>query len=234
MEKNIRKCAFWHISNPTPILMERLSFWRRFIRKRWHIIKSMVWLLAHDPIVWMMPSLIIADKSKDYFVTVEFGIESTLDRTLERINRQHSYQEATEAIKETRKRNIQMGAHLILGLPGESRDDQLEHAKRISELPIDTLKLHQLQIVKNTTFAKEYKNKSTDFHLYELEEYIGFCVDFLELLRPGIAVERFVNQSPGDMLIAPTWGLKNFEIVTKIEKRLKERSTWQGRLSGRS
>lgn len=177
---------------------------------------------------------LIADKSKDYFVTVEFGIESTLDRTLERINRQHSYQEATEAIKETRKRNIQMGAHLILGLPGESRDDQLEHAKRISELPIDTLKLHQLQIVKNTTFAKEYKNKSTDFHLYELEEYIGFCVDFLELLRPGIAVERFVNQSPGDMLIAPTWGLKNFEIVTKIEKRLKERSTWQGRLSGRS
>ena len=97
---------------------------------------------------------LIAEKSKDYFVTIEYGIESTLDATLNRINRQHTYQEAVEAIHKTKSRNIHVGAHLILGLPGESMADQLAHAKNISELPIDTLKLHQLQIVKNTTFAK--------------------------------------------------------------------------------
>lgn len=174
---------------------------------------------------------LIAEKSKDYFVTVEYGIESTSDVTLGRINRQHTYRDAVEAIHKTKSRNIYVGAHLILGLPGESKADGLAHAKRISELPIDTLKLHQLQIVKNTTFAKEFKSCPTDFHLFEMNEYIDLVVDFLELLNPGIAVERFVNQSPADMLIAPKWGgLKNFEIVAKIEKRLTERNTWQGRL----
>ena len=174
---------------------------------------------------------LIAEKSKNYFVTIEYGIESTSDATLERINRQHTYQEAVEAIQKTKERNIHIGAHLILGLPGESKADQLAHAKRISELPLDTLKLHQLQIVKNTTFAKEFKNNPTAFHLFEMDEYIDLVIDFLELLNPMIKVERFVNQSPSDMLIAPKWGgLKNFEMVVKIEKRLKERNTWQGRL----
>ena len=174
---------------------------------------------------------LIEEKSKDYFVTIEYGIESTSDATLERINRQHTYQETIEAIEKTTGRNIHIGAHLILGLPGESKADQLAHAKRISELPIDILKLHQLQIVKHTTFAKEFKNNPTDFHLFDMDEYINLSIEFLELLHPKIIVERFVNQSPADMLIAPKWGgLKNFEIVAKIEKQLKERNTWQGRL----
>ena len=174
---------------------------------------------------------LIEEKSKDYFVTIEYGIESTSDVTLERINRQHTYQETVEAIKKTTGRNIHIGAHLILGLPGESKADQLAHAQRISELPVDILKLHQLQIVKHTTFAKEFKNNPTDFHLYDMDEYINLSIEFLELLHPKIIVERFVNQSPADMLIAPKWGgLKNFEIVAKIEKQLKERNTWQGRL----
>ena len=173
---------------------------------------------------------LIEEKSKDYFVTIEYGIESTSDATLERINRQHTYQETIEAIEKTTGRNIHIGAHLILGLPGESKADQLAHAKRISELPIDILKLHQLQIVKHTTFAKEFKNNPTDFHLYDMDEYINLSIEFLELLHPKIIVERVVNQSPADMLIAPKWGgLKNFEIVAKIEKQLKERNTWQGK-----
>lgn len=172
---------------------------------------------------------LIAQKSKDYFVTVEYGIESTVDRTLERINRKHGLDEAIRAVRLTKERNIHTGGHLILGLPGESREEMLSHAKRVSELSIDTLKLHQLQIVKNTTFAKEYKKSHGDFHLFKLEEYIELAIDFLELLSPDITVERFVNQAPFEMLIAPKWGLKNFEIVAKIEKQLRDRNTWQGR-----
>lgn len=173
---------------------------------------------------------LLEEKSKAYFVTIEYGIESTLDQTLERINRHHTYQETTEAIEQTKSRNIHTGGHLILGLPGETREDMLSHSRQVSELSIDTLKLHQLQIVKHTTFAGEYRKTPELFHLFSLEEYIELTIDFMELLSPDITVERFVNQAPFEMLVAPKWGLKNFEIVAKIEKRLKERDTWQGRL----
>jgi len=106
----------------------------------------------------------------------------------------------------------------------------LAHATLISELSLNSLKLHQLQIVKNTTFAQEYREEPKTFHLFDVDEYLELVVDFLELLSPKIVVERFVNQAPYDMLIAPKWGLKNFEFAVKVEKRLKERNTWQGRL----
>jgi len=173
---------------------------------------------------------LIEKKSRNVFTTIEYGIESTLDKTLARINRHHTFDEAVEAVQKTKARNIHTGGHLILGLPGESREEMLSHARRLSDLRIDTLKLHQLQIVKNTTFAKEFRKEPDAFQLFSLEQYIDFIVEFLELLSPDITVERFVNQSPADMLIAPKWGLKNFELVVKIEKRLKERDTWQGRL----
>ena len=173
---------------------------------------------------------LVEEKSRQAFVTIEYGIESTLDKSLKRINRHHAWAETVEAIEKTKSRNIHVGGHLIMGLPGESREEMLSHAKRVSELQIDTLKLHQLQIVKNTTFAGEFKRNPDDFSLFGLEEYIEFSVDFLERLSPDITVERFVNQSPADMLIAPKWGLKNFEIIAKIEKRLFEGDTWQGRL----
>lgn len=196
--------------------------------------------LAHDKIAGLVigtrPDCVtdeildlIAEKGKDQFVTVEYGIESTLDATLVRINRQHGYQDTIDALNKTSLRGMHTGGHLILGLPGESRSDLLAHATRISELPINMLKLHQLQIVKHTTFAKEFKQNPEDFNLFELDEYIELSVDFLELLSPKIVVERFVNQSPWDMLIAPTWGAKNYQVVTKIEERLKERGTWQGK-----
>ena len=148
---------------------------------------------------------------------------------MEKINRHHTFQETVRAIEQTKLRNIHIGGHLNLGLPGESRDDVLSHAARISRLPLDTLKLHQLQIVKNTTFGKEFKKYPENFHLFKLDEYIEVAIDFLEQLHPFIAIERFVNQSPKEMLIAPSWGLKNFEIAAKIDQRMKERDTWQGR-----
>lgn len=118
---------------------------------------------------------------------------------------------------------------MILGLPGESREELLEQAKVISKLPIKNLKLHQLQIHKQTLLEKQYEQNPGKFKLYTAEEYIDLSVDYLEFLNPDIIVERFVSQAPADMLIAPKWGLKNFEFVAKVEKRLKERDTWQGR-----
>ncbi len=172
----------------------------------------------------------LAKLSQKVYVMVEYGVESHLDRTLKTINRGHTFAEAVLALKETARRGINTGAHLILGLPGETRNDLLAQARTISSLPIKNLKLHQLQIHKGTALEKQYLETPENFKLYSAEEYIDLVVDYLEQLHPNIIIERFVSQAPAEMLIAPKWGLKNFEFVAKVEKRLKERNTWQGRL----
>lgn len=172
----------------------------------------------------------LAELSQKVYVMVEFGLESHIDRTLENINRGHTFAESVWALEETAKRGINNCAHMILGLPGENRDELLEQATVISRLPIKNLKLHQLQIHKNTLLEKQFEQNPEDFNLYTADEYIDLVVEYLELLNPMIIVERFISQAPIDMLIAPKWGLKNFEFVAKVEKRLKERDTWQGRL----
>ncbi len=169
--------------------------------------------------------------SEKTFVLLEYGVESTLNKTLERVNRQHTYEESAEMIFKTASRNIPVGAHMILGLPGETEEDILHHADRLSELPITTLKLHQLQIIRGTAMAKEYRLLPESFYLFGLEEYVNLCVDFAERLAPGIYIERFTSQSPSKLLIAPDWGLKNYEVREKIIKRFRERGTWQGKLS---
>ncbi len=168
--------------------------------------------------------------SKKTFLLIEYGVESTLDRTLERVNRQHSYEESAVMIRKTAERGIPVGAHMILGLPGESEEEILYHADRLSELPLTTIKLHQLQIIRYTAMAREYKLLPDSFHLYGLDEYIDLCVSFAERLNPEIYIERFTSQSPKRLLIAPDWGLKNYEVTDKIIKRFKERDTSQGSL----
>ena len=172
----------------------------------------------------------LAELSRKVYVMVEFGLESHLDRTLESINRGHTFAESVWALEETAKRGINTCAHMILGLPGESRSELLDQARIVSQLPVKNLKLHQLQIHKRTLLAKQYQENPDRFNLYTAEEYTNLVVDYLELLNPSIIVERFISQAPPDMLIAPKWGLKNFEFVAKVEKRLAERNTWQGRL----
>ncbi len=168
--------------------------------------------------------------SKKTFVLVEYGVESTLNKTLERVNRQHTYEESAEMIRKTAERNIPVGAHMILGLPGETEEDILHHAGKLSELPLTTLKLHQLQIIRSTAMAREYKLLPESFNLFTLEEYIDLCVRFAELLHPDIYIERFTSQSPSKLLIAPDWGFKNYEVREKVLKRFCEKETWQGRL----
>ena len=172
----------------------------------------------------------LAELSQKVYVMVEFGLESHLDKTLERINRGHTFAESVWALEETAKRGINNCAHMILGLPGENREDLMEQARVISQLPVKNLKLHQLQIHKRTVLEKQYRENPNLFNLYTAEEYTDLVVDYLELLHPKIIIERFISQAPHDMLIAPKWGLKNCEFVAKVEKRLAERNTWQGRL----
>lgn len=171
-----------------------------------------------------------AELAKRVYVMIEYGIESTNDRTLEFINRGHDFACAEEAIRATAARGIRTGAHLILGLPTETRGEILDHARKISALPLTAIKLHQLQLVKGTEMALQFQEHPEWFQLYTADEYIDLAIDFMELLNPEIAIERFVSQSPKNMLIAPDWGLKNFEFTAKIEKRLKQRNTWQGKL----
>jgi radical SAM protein (TIGR01212 family) len=171
-----------------------------------------------------------ADLAKRYYVMIEYGIESTNDETLQFINRGHDYACAEKAILETAKRGIRVGAHIILGLPKEERETIIAHADKLSHLPITSLKIHQLQLIRGTKMAIQYSEHPEWFHLYSANEYIDLTIDFLERLNPGIAIERFVSQSPKELLIAPEWGLKNFEFTAKIEKRLIERNAWQGRL----
>ena len=171
----------------------------------------------------------LARLSERVLVLVEYGVESTLDRTLRRINRGHDFAEAEEAIRRTAARGIAVGAHLILGLPGESRDEILGHADRLSELPLATLKLHQLQLIRHTRMALEFERRPEDFHLFTVDEYIDLAIDFIERLDPAIALERFVSQSPKELLIAPDWGLKNYEFTARVNRRLAERDSWQGK-----
>ena len=168
--------------------------------------------------------------NKDYFIKLEFGLESTKNETLEKINRCQTYEDAIDAFKRADGRGLHLGAHLILGLPGETKDDMLNHAKRVSKLPIDTLKIHHLQIVRHTMMAVQFKKTPEMFTFMELEEYIDLVVDFIELLNPEIIIERFFSESPARMLIHPKYGLKNFEVKHLVEKRLEEKNAMQGRL----
>ena len=168
--------------------------------------------------------------NKDYFIKLEFGLESTKNETLVKINRCQTHEEAIDAFDRAKNRGLHLGGHLILGLPGETKDDMLNHAKRVSKLPINTLKIHHLQIVKHTMMAHQFKNTPDMFTFLELDEYIDLVVDFIELLNPEIIIERFFSESPARMLIYPKYGLKNFEVKHLVDKRLEERDAMQGRL----
>ena len=172
--------------------------------------------------------------SRETFVLIEYGVETSNDATLKRINRGHSFACSVDAIQRTAKRGLPVGAHVILGLPGEKKEDILVSASKIAQLPLDTLKLHQLQLVRGTVMAREFEQCPSDFTLYTAEEYATLVVDYLERLNPAIAVERFTSQSPKELLIAPDWGLKNYEFVELVKRELIRRDTYQGRLFERS
>lgn len=173
----------------------------------------------------------IKELSTKCYVAVEYGIESCYNKTLKRINRGHSFEDAVRALEITAARGINTGAHIIFGLPGETRGEMLNQVDIISGLPIKTIKFHQLQIIKGTSMEMEFKNNPGDFELFTLEEYLDFFIVFLERLNPLIVVERFTGEVPPRFLAEEGWGKKRADqISTMIEKRLEEDDTWQGRL----
>lgn len=168
--------------------------------------------------------------AEKYYISLEYGIESCYDKTLERINRGHNFQAAVDAIQQTHERGINTGAHIIFGLPGESRKEMMDQAKILSELPLNYIKFHQLQIMKNTAFEKEYRENSEEFELFSLEEYLEFFANFIVNLNPDLVIERFFGEAPPRFLISKPWGgLRNDQIIIQFEKLLEEKDYWQGK-----
>ena len=153
--------------------------------------------------------------SRQTFLIVEYGIESANNETLRRINRGHTFECSKKAVEMTAERGILTGGHIILGLPGEDREESLRQAPIISSLPLNILKIHQMQIIKGTRLAEEYLQNP--FPLYTVEEYVCLIADYISLLRKDLVLERFVSQSPPELLIAPRWGLKNYQFVHLLE-----------------
>ena len=172
----------------------------------------------------------IEELSHRTFVMVEYGIESANDNTLQHINRGHDFATATDAIRRTHERGILVGGHLILGLPGEDHAELMRQAETIATLPLDMIKLHQLQLIRGTRMAREYDERPEDFHLYTVDEYINLAIDYIERLPETMVVERFISQSPRSLLIAPDWGMKNYQFVDRLRRCMQERGAWQGRL----
>ena len=156
--------------------------------------------------------------SRHTFLIVEYGIESANDDTLRRINRGHTFECSRKAVEMTAGRGILTGGHIILGLPGEDREESLRQAPVISSLPLNILKIHQMQIIRGTRLAEEYLQHP--FPLYTVEEYVRLIADYISLLRKDLVLERFVSQSPPDLLIAPRWGLKNYQFVRLLASSL--------------
>lgn len=197
--------------------------------------------LSHPNVIGLVISTradAVTDEILDYlqklaqmhYVVVEYGVESTDNNTLKLINRCHTYEESEDAIKKTASMGILTGAHMILGLPGENKETIIEHAVKLSKLPLHTVKLHQLQIIKGTKMAEQFRANPEWFSNLTADAYIDLAIDFAEYLNPSIIIERFISESPQELIISPDWGgIKNFEFVNRLEKRMIERQTWQGR-----
>jgi len=164
--------------------------------------------------------------ARDYYITIEYGLESPFDRTLEWIGRKHNFKSWEDAVKMTAGRGIYICSHVILGLPTESREEMLKTAEIVSHYPIDYLKIHHLHIVKKTILAKKYKD--APFPLLGYWEYIDLVIEFLKRLRPDIKIQRLVGETHPRILIAPNWGLRADVIQRHIEDEMEKRNVWQG------
>lgn len=157
-------------------------------------------------------------------VIMEYGAESSHDSTLQAVNRCHGWADTVKAVELTAECGLHCGLHFILGLPGETRQMMLETVARLNRLPVETVKFHQLQIIRGTRLAQQYEKGETDFIRFTPESYIELCIDIIERLRPDIAIERFVSQSPAGLLIEPRWGLKNYQFVNLLNRALAQRN----------
>jgi hypothetical protein len=172
--------------------------------------------------------------NRSSFLVLEYGVESIYNKTLQRINRGHTFEQSAAALEKTASAGIKTGIHLIFGLPGESREEMMQSANIVGKLPVNSVKFHQLQIIRGTLMENEYQNNPDDFELFTMDEYIEFIIQYIEHLPPEIIIERFAGEVPPRFLAGPSWGpLRNDQILAKIEKKLESKNTRQGKFSGR-
>ena len=172
---------------------------------------------------------LLASLGRDRFVAVEYGVESTCEESLKRINRGHTFAQAREAIEATTARGLHVGAHFILGLPGESDQFLIDQTATINSLPLQTVKFHQLQLFRGTAMAAEYDRHPSRFRFWSLEEYLDLMVEIFSRLRPDLIVERFASEAPPRYHHGPNWGLvRNEQLWQMLEKRFSEKKSYQG------
>lgn len=180
-----------------------------------------------------MPQVLLdqlAELHKSHWVMIEYGAETSHNGTLDFINRCHTWEDTVDATLRTVEAGIPCGLHLILGLPGENEEMILSTINKVSQLPLDTIKLHQLQLVKGTRMAKDVEEGLYDVKHFTVEEYIALCCKVIQHTSPTIAIERFVSQSPDNLLISPRWGLKNYEFTNLLNNAIKKLGIEQGSL----
>ncbi|MGQ9846470.1 MAG: TIGR01212 family radical SAM protein, partial [Bacteroidales bacterium] len=174
---------------------------------------------------------LLSEINQHYEVFLELGVESTDDKILTFLNRCHNFEDVIYATKLSQKYGIWTTLHLIFGLPYETKDDLKNKAEQISALGVQSLKLHQLQVIKNTELARLFVNNEIELQPLELEEYIDWVILFLEYLDPNIYIERFTAESPIELVLAPLWGkIKNYHVIEMIKSEMEKRNTFQGRL----
>lgn len=155
-------------------------------------------------------------------VIMEYGAESTHDSTLRAVNRCHTWADTCRAVELTRQAGLDAGLHFILGLPGENTDMMLATVDEINRLRPDTVKFHQLQIIRGTRLARQWQQGEVSVKTFTVDEYLDLCVEIVKRLDPSIAIERFTSSSPAELLLAPRWGLKNYEFTNLLRNRLKK------------
>ena len=171
--------------------------------------------------------MFLSELAKKYFILIEYGMQSIYDRTLEFINRGHDYSTFLKALYMTKDKGIYIGAHVIVGFPTESKEEILLMADEVSRIPVDFLKIHHLQVIKDTPLEIIYRENP--FHLFSYEEYIDFITDFIGRLSPRIILQRLFANAPDNILIAPRWEKGRQEILRDIEKQIELRDIYQGK-----
>ena len=169
---------------------------------------------------------LLASLAERTWLMVEYGLQTVHDRTLDRLNRGHHFDAVLDAYRRSRQRGLNLGVHVILGLPGESRDDMLTTARTLAGMDIQSVKPHNLCAVRNTVLADEVA--AGRIRLPEFHEYVGYLVDFLEELPGNVVIDRLCGDAPPEYLVGPQWCLDKAAVRTGVEAEFQRRGTWQG------
>lgn len=174
----------------------------------------------------------LAELARESIIELEIGVESCNDEALRRVNRGHDFACSADAIERAAARGLEVTAHLILGLPGESRAGLLDGARRLSALPLRALKLHQLQLVRGTALARDWERDPGAVPLLGEDEYIALLADFVERLSPDILLQRLGSEVPPALKLAPQWNMRLSELAPRLSAELARRGSWQGCRAG--